>query len=189
MGRVIQFEPSALANLRERLGAVESANEDLIAFARGHSGAVSTIHSAVLAAIDAVNFESLVTTVTGDWPVILGIDVVSLALVVGNEAFLIGPHGVTMLEAQIVDRALELLDEVELRAVDRGHILFGSGASDIAAEALIRLDCGPDLPYGLLALGQRRAEQVRAGHGADLLRFLGQSLAAMISRCLKQPIA
>ena len=189
MGRVIQFEPSALANLRERLGAVESANEDLIAFARGHSGAVSSIHSAVLAAIDATDFEALVATVTGDWPALLGIDVVSLAIVVGDEGFLISGSGVGAVEAQIIDRALASLDEVELRAVDRGHVLFGPAASGIAAEALIRVDCGADLPYGLLALGQREAEQVSAGHGANLLRFLGQSLAAMIGRCLKQPIA
>ena len=39
MGRVISFEERAVATLRDRLGAAESANEDLIAFARGHSGA------------------------------------------------------------------------------------------------------------------------------------------------------
>src|ERR671911_268866 len=36
MGRVIQFEERAVAHLRERLGVIEEANQDLIAFARGH---------------------------------------------------------------------------------------------------------------------------------------------------------
>ena len=40
MGRVISFEDHALANLRARVAAAEEANQDLIAFARGHSGAV-----------------------------------------------------------------------------------------------------------------------------------------------------
>ena len=53
MGQVIQFENQAVARLRERLGAAEQANEALIAFARGHSGAVASIHEAVLAAIEA----------------------------------------------------------------------------------------------------------------------------------------
>ena len=53
MATVIPFEERAVAHLRERLGAVEEANEDLIAFARGHSGAVASIHNAVLATIDA----------------------------------------------------------------------------------------------------------------------------------------
>ena len=188
MGRVIQFEPSALATLRERLGAAESANEDLIAFARGHSGAVSSIHGAVLAAIEADGFEALASTVTHDWPAVLGIDVVSLALVVGGQGFLVHSNGVDEVAPQLIDRALAALGEVELRAVERGHALFGGQASRIGAEALIRIECGPGLPYGLLALGQHDAGEIEGGHGANLLRFLGQSLAAMITRWLKQPI-
>ena len=53
MGRVINFEDRAVATLRARIAAAEEANQDLIAFARGHSGAVHSIHSAVLAAIEA----------------------------------------------------------------------------------------------------------------------------------------
>jgi len=49
MGKVISFEERAVATLRDRLGAAESAKEDLIAFAQGHSGATAAIHSAVLA--------------------------------------------------------------------------------------------------------------------------------------------
>ena len=55
MGTLIQFEEKAVASLRRKLGAAESANADLIAFARGHSGAVAAIHHAVLAAITQVN--------------------------------------------------------------------------------------------------------------------------------------
>ena len=52
MGTVISFENHALANLRARVAAAEEANQDLIAFARGHSGAVASIHEAVLAAVE-----------------------------------------------------------------------------------------------------------------------------------------
>jgi hypothetical protein len=41
MGQVIQFEEAGVAHLRDRLGAAEEANQDLIAFARGHAGAVT----------------------------------------------------------------------------------------------------------------------------------------------------
>ena len=68
MGRVIQFEERAVATLRERLGEAESARADLAAFARGHSGAVATIHSAVMAALEADDFDALVAVVTRDWP-------------------------------------------------------------------------------------------------------------------------
>jgi hypothetical protein len=87
MGLVIPFEERAVARLRERLGAIEEANQDLIAFARGHSGAVASIHAAVLAAMEADSIESLLHTVTQEWPLILGIDAVALALVVGDQGF------------------------------------------------------------------------------------------------------
>ncbi len=58
MGQLIQFEEHAVARLRERLGAAEEANQDLIAFARGHSGAVTSIHAAVLAAMEADSVET-----------------------------------------------------------------------------------------------------------------------------------
>ena len=48
MAQVISFEERAVATLRDRLGAAESAKQDLIAFARGHSGATHAIHLAVL---------------------------------------------------------------------------------------------------------------------------------------------
>ena len=60
MAKVISFEERAVATLRDRLGAAESAKEDLIAFARGHSGATAAIHAAVLALIEADGLEALV---------------------------------------------------------------------------------------------------------------------------------
>ena len=52
------------------------------------------------------------------------------------------------------------------------------------SEALIRIDCDPPLPSGLLALGQRADLSLDARHGSELLMFLGRSLAAMIRKWL-----
>ena len=184
MGQVIQFEEKAVAQLRARLGAVEEANQDLIAFARGHSGAVSAIHSAVLAAIDADSIEHLFHVVTQEWPLILGIDAVALALVVGNQGFRADGTGVQAVEPQVLLRSIHQIDGVAMRSVERGHPLFGPACDLIRAEALIRIDCEPPLPVGLIALGQRTEQDLDARHGSELLMFLGRSLAAMIRRWL-----
>ena len=94
MGMVIPFEERAVARLRERLGAVEEANQDLLAFARGHSGAVASIHDAMLAALEADGLEALFHVVTQEWPLILGLDSVALALVVGDQGFRADADGV-----------------------------------------------------------------------------------------------
>jgi len=187
MATVIPFEERAVAHLRDRLGAVEEANQDLIAFARGHSGAVASIHSAVLAAMEADGIDALLHVVTQEWPLILGIDAVALALIVGDKGFRADGNGVQSVEPRLVERAIGQVDGVEMRTVRRGHPLFGPACGLIRAEALIRIECEPPLPRGLLALGQRAELSLDARHGSELLMFLGRSVAAIIRRWLIDP--
>ena len=187
MGMVIPFEERAVARLRERLGMVEEANQDLLAFARGHSGAVASIHDAMLAALDADGLEALFHVVTQEWPLILGLDSVALALVVGGQGFRADADGVQFVAPQMVDRAMIGIDGVVMRNVGRGHPLFGPACSLIRSEALISIDAERPLPYGLLALGQREAQPLDGRHGSELLLFLGRGLAAMIRRWLIDP--
>src|SRR3954467_10160212 len=166
MATVIPFEERAVAHLRDRLGEVQEANEDLIAFARGHSGAVASIHQAVLAAIESDGVETLLHVVTQEWPLILGIDAVALSLIVGSQGFRADGSGVQKVDATLLRRTIAGVIGVEMRAVERGHPLFGPACPLIRAEALIRIDCDPGagahppgkdaprLPCGLLALGQ-----------------------------------
>jgi uncharacterized protein YigA (DUF484 family) len=187
MGKVIPFEERAVARLRERLGAVEEANQDLLAFARGHSGAVASIHDAMLAALEADSLESLFHIVTQEWPLILGLDSVALALVVGGQGFRADADGIQFVVPQLVDKAMKGVDGVEMRNVGRGHPLFGPACSLIRSEALIRIDSDRPLPYGLLVLGQRAEQKVDGRHGSELLLFLGRGLASMIRRWLIDP--
>src|SRR5690349_5200629 len=187
MAQVIHFEEHAVARLRARLAGAEEANQDLIAFARGHSGAVASIHSAVLAAIEAEGIDGLFHVVTQEWPLILGIDAVALSLVIGDRGFRADGAGVQVVEPGLVRRAIDQVAGVEMRTVERGHPLFGPACELIRAEALIRIDCEPPLPLGLLALGQRQTLSLDARHGSELLMFLGQSLAAMIRKWLTNP--
>lgn len=184
MTKVISFEEHAVAKLRDRLGAAESANEDLIAFARGHSGATASIHAAVLALIASESAPALFQTVTEGWPRLLGLDHVAVALVADGKGFRIGAGYVGTVDPRIVDRATERLDPVTMRTVGCGHPLFGSAAGDIRSEALIRLSAQAPCPNGLLLLGQRHTASLDTRHGAQLLGFLGSSLSAMIRRCL-----
>ena len=176
-----------MARLRERLGAAEEANQDLLAFARGHSGAVASIHEAVLAALEADGLETLFHVVSQEWPLILGLDSVAMALVVGEQGFRADADGVQFVAPQLVEKAMADIDGVEMRNVGRGHPLFGPACSLIRSEALIRIDAERPLPYGLLALGQRAAQPLDGRHGSELLLFLGRCLASMIRRWLTIP--
>ena len=189
MATVIPFEERAVAHLRERLGEAQEANQDLIAFARGHSGAVASIHEAVLAAIETDGVEALLHVVTQEWPLILGIDAVALSLIVADKGFRADGSGIQLVDPAILKRAIVAVDGVEMRKVERGHPLFGPACDLIRAEALIRIECQPPLPAGLLALGQRAELSLDARHGSELLMFLGKSLAVMIRKWLTHPQA
>ena len=187
MAQVIPFEERAVASLRARLGAAEEANQDLIAFARGHSGAAASIHEAVLAAMEADGIERLLHVVTQEWPLILGIDAVALSLIVGGRGFRADGSGVQIVDPLLLKRLSNNVASVEMRSVAKGHPLFGPARDLIRAEALIRISCEPPLPCGVLVLGQRAALTLDARHGSELLMFLGRGLAAMIRRCLIEP--
>ena len=184
MGKVISFEERAVATLRDRLGAAESAKQDLIAFARGHSGATAAIHEAVLRLIEADSLDAMFDVVRRDWPRMLGIDHAVLALVADGKGFRVEADSIGTVEPRIVDRAIEQIEPVTMRTVACGHPLFGQAARDIRSEALIILSAEAPLPYGILLLGQRQAASLDNRHGAQLLGFLGSSLGAMLRRWL-----
>jgi uncharacterized protein YigA (DUF484 family) len=182
MGSVHSFEHRAVARLRARLGAVEEANQDLIAFARGHHGTVAAIHRAVLLAIQAGDLAELLNVVTGEWPEVLGIDHSALAVAGTPTAIVAAADMISPIDGAILRRALRGLGPVALRDVDRGHPFFGHACAAIRAEAVIRVDLPSGKPVGLLLLGQGRSPGLDEHGGSELLRFLGQSLGAMIAR-------
>ena len=184
MGTVINFEERAVARLRARCVAAEEANQDLIAFARGHSGAVASIHEAVLAAVEAEGFDHLIHIVTQDWPQILGLDAVAVALFAGGKGMRADASGLQFVDPRVIEKSISRFEGVVLRGCKRGHPLFGPASTLIRAEALVRLDSDAPLPKGLLALGQREAQGFETRHGSELLVFLGRVLTRCMGRWL-----
>ena len=131
--------------------------------------------------------DGLLHVVTQEWPLILGIDAVALSLIIADKGFRADGSGIQLVDPSILRRAIEGIDGVEMRKVERGHPLFGPACDLIRAEALIRIECDPPLPSGLLALGQRAELSLDGRHGSELLMFLVRTLAAMIRKWLTHP--
>lgn len=182
MAQLIQFEEHAVARLREQLGAAEATNQDLIAFARGHSGAVASIHEAVLAAIAATSFEKVVEVVTREWPSILGIDSVVLALISGGRGLRAHSDAIDPIDPELLKRMIRHAAPVEMRSVRQGHPLFGADRAQVRAEAIVAVEYGPFPSTGLLALGDRDELALDSGHGSELLLFLGRVLGTVLRR-------
>lgn len=178
-------DEAGVAALRRRVARAEEANQELLAFARGHAGAVATIHEAVLAVMAAETRAELLAVITGHWPAILGVDAAALAWTCGADAFVADRRDTRPLDARMVLRLAGMNRAVTARTVARGHPLFGPAAATVGAEVLVRLEGARGM--GLLALGQSAAAgagpDAGLGAGARLLRFLGRAAATMLERC------
>ena len=176
----IDFEGGAVATLRRRVAEVEGLNEDLVAFARGHAGAVSTIHDAVLAMLPADTPDALALVLAHEWPLILRVDEVAFAWGNAVAAYRGDRDGVRPVEPRLIARMAEGLPPVSIRQVSRGHALFAATCDSMRSEAIVRLDgMGGN---GIIVLGQREEAAVDGRHGARLLRFLGSTVSHMLDR-------
>lgn len=182
----IERDENGVAALQRRVAEVEEINRDLLAFARGHAGAVASIHEAVLALLAAENAEELTTIVTRDWPALLAVDAVAFVWSSEGRALAADRGGVRLLEPRLVQRMAGMERAITIRKVGRGHPLFGEDAPEIRTEVAVRIEGARGL--GLVLLGQREGVAENAPAGARLLRFLGRSVATMLERWQPQPL-
>jgi hypothetical protein len=88
----------------------------------------------------------------------------------------------------MIARSIAGFDGVVLRAVERGHPLFGPACELIRAEALVPLrplgSTASPLPNGLARARPARRPGLRDSPGIELLLFLGSVLTRCIDRWL-----
>ena len=183
MAGVISFEERAVATLREKLGEAENARRKLIAFADGHCNATAAIHDAVTNLMMCRDMDELSAVVTRDWPLLLRVDAVAMALIVEGQAFRFDLSGIHPLEPIWVEKAAERANPVEITGGKSGSPLFGAISKALQSQAIIRIPAmSPGMPEGILLLGQTDATPVSSSEGDQLLAFLGRSLSAMLAR-------
>lgn len=173
-------ELGSVASLRRRIEEVEQTNGELIAYARGHAGAAHAIHEAVLAMMEADSLHGFATTITQEWPEILGVDAAALAWSADGHAFAGDVTGLRPFEPRLVVRMAGMDRPVTIRQVDRGHPLFGEAGESIRSEIAIRLAGARGI--GLILLGEETATPIDGPAASRLLRFLGRAASIMLER-------
>ncbi|PZU07264.1 DUF484 family protein [Sphingomonas sp.] len=173
-------EHGSVQSLRRRIAEVEQTNGELLAFARGHSGATNAIHEAVLAIMEADSLETFAAIVSSDWPAVLGVDAAAFAWSADGMALAGDRTGLRPFEQRLVVRMAGIDRPVTIRQVDRGHPVFGADAEHIRAEIAIRLAGARGI--GLILLGERQATAIDAPAATRLLRFLGRAASVMLER-------
>jgi len=179
---VVDMQEYMLGRLRTEVDDLRACAQDVIETGRSNMSIQTRTHAAILTLLAATDFDQVMRMVTDELPLLLDVDVVTIAFepTPAPAPGLIA-DGVGQLAEGTVDALLGAEQDVLLakEMTDDGSI-FGSGAGLVRSAALARLRPGQTTPAGLLALGSREAALFHPGQGTELIGFL----ARVLERCI-----
>ncbi|MEC9347229.1 MAG: DUF484 family protein [Pseudomonadota bacterium] len=185
---VVDMQTFMVGRLQADLARARRDQVELIQSARSNLTSQGQIHEAVLAALDARDFEHFIHIVTSDFPLMLDVDAVTLCVEDREGHGASGTAGVYALEPETVNALIGGERRILLRPETRGdERLFGPAASLVRSDALVRLSLGRNAPHALMTLGSRERGRFHPGQGTELLGFLAGTLERQLRRWLDLP--
>ena len=173
-GVVVDMQRYILDRLRSEVAKLRASRDEIIATSRANLSSQARIHAAALALVAGNTLEHVIEVITTDLPVHLEVDAVVLAF----EALDRVPPGgnsthLRLLPRGTIDRLMAGgRDVVMIEDRPGDPVLFGSAATLVRSQALLRLDLRRDAPIGMLAMGARNPGRFHPGQGSELLAFL-----------------
>ncbi|MDX1400330.1 MAG: DUF484 family protein [Kiloniellales bacterium] len=175
---IVDFQFAMVQKLREEVSELRNLRNELLTVSRANLASQDRIHRAILALLEARNFEQFIERVTTDLAIILDLDLVSLAVEQAKDSSQ-APcvHGIFCLERGTVQQIFGPKGRTLLRQCDSGDVaIYGPGAALVGSEALLRLNISGESPDALLALASRDREKFSEKNGTELLNFLARVL-------------
>ncbi len=169
---VVDLQRHIVDGLRRSLEQGDARARQILAAAEARAQAVERIHGACRAAIDAVSLDDVIYRVGRDFPDTL--DIESAALITQDR---IAPARFKALCRRVGQIRLGPVREAERAAL-------GPRAKSVAT---ISLRLPEDVPRAVLLLGSAAPDGFAAGHGTELLEFLGEILAFCIRQWSQPP--
>jgi uncharacterized protein YigA (DUF484 family) len=187
---IVDMRAFMIDRLRAKTRQLERVNSEIVTVSRANLAGQSRVHASALALLEATTFETLIQAVTTDLAVLLGVDVVVLAVESDGDGPLPGRlvAGVQMIPRGEADRILGPGRDVVLTAaVPEPRTIFGPAADLVKSEALLRLHPSAYCPTGVLAIGSRTEGTFDPGQGTELLAFLARVVELCIRTWLGLP--
>ena len=193
---VLDLRAIFAARLEESMKRLEDTNRTVIAAAYDNLTGTNQMHRAVVALLETDTLPQFVQVLNHDVANILGVDVVRLCIE-GDK-----PHGSKPVDpadqhsstivALPTDGAASYITQqrndpapkqVTLRrASELRTTVFGTFSTDIASEAVLRLDIGVQNTRGLVVFGSRDPKRFAPNQGTELLVFLAQAVERILRR-------
>ncbi len=162
---------------------------------RVNAAVTARMQTAVLAILEARNFEEMIRMITTRLAGIIDVDRIQMCVEETHEGMIDNLTEAEKLGVRIVpecgvDAMLGEGGNALLEANTRGPaMLFGPSGRDVKSYALVRLAFSPIAPPGLLALGSHDPDTFEPKQGTDLLEFLARVIERQVRAWLGLPEA
>lgn len=178
---VVDFQKALVERLKTDKSRAQKIQKELIENVRANMNNLSRIQTAILVALEAHDFESLVEAVTQDLPALLDVDTINLIVeTTSKEIPFVNQSGIRFAKAGTIFKWLNTGD-VLLQGNISGHEeMFGPGAGLVRSQALVKLEVS-EKTQAILAFGSRDPLLFQPDQAIDQIGFLAQ----VIERCLR----
>ncbi len=172
---VADFQAYLIERLKaDKTEAIETIRE-VVETARYNMNNQTRIHTAVLSLLDSSSFESFIEALTSDLTALLNVDITTLVVESDGDRIPHIPHsGIRLVPEGTVEKWLG--GKMILLQSDIGGVetIYGSGASLVRSQILLRINIGIGTPPAILAFGSRDPELFQPGQGTEQIAFLAQ---------------
>ncbi len=171
---VADLQQAIIERLRGEISEHTERQRELLNATRANLRNQSRIQDCVLALLAARSFEHLIQTITTDFAIILGLDMVALCVETDDRsAKAIRTRGLNVVPTGTIDAIMGSDERVAVRNQIAGdREIYGPGATLVQSDTLLRLAISPATPPALLALGSRDSDHFEQALGAELMEFL-----------------
>lgn len=180
-GNVVDLQSAVLRRLKKEVDDLKASARALITTTRSNMSTQERTHQAALAVLEAQSIDGLARIITDELPVVLQVDVVTVAFEPGL------PKPAALYVQEVETGGLDAMMGRKVEALLRDSLtteqpLYGAGSALVKSDALVRLVPGEGLPDGVLALGTRTEGTFHPQQGTELLGFLARVIEHQVRR-------
>jgi uncharacterized protein YigA (DUF484 family) len=192
---IADFQKAVIQGLRSDLDRLSRESADIVSLSQSNLSQQQRTHAAALLLLQAETPADLHRVLSHDWPPLLQVDAIILALEDPDcHELHEGPSKIMHAPSGMIDAIFSVSDNPRVLLTDyrAGNRLFGSLMHQIQSDALARIDTAASwetpqsahghTPIGLLALGSFTPQTFHPDQASDLLEFLARLIGFTLTR-------
>lgn len=170
---VADFQSYMIQRLKADKAQAIETTRDVVETARTNMNSQTRIHNAVLRLLEAHSFDEFIQTITHDLCTMLDTDISTLVVEAdGRDIPHINNAGIRIVPEGTVDHWMStkrILLQTDISGIET---IYGSGATLVRSQALVRIDIWHQTPPAILAFGSRDPSFFHPSQGTELVTFL-----------------